>query len=205
MKHRLLLTLMLAVTLLMVAPAFASPVTFDFSQFGSGDLGHSRNFTAGGLTLNITAWMNNFVQGDLYYQNRGFDEAGLGIANTSEGHNEIQAPSFLQLDMSQLQSKGISSLIISFNSVQPGEGWKEGLSDVSGFYEGLSGNMGGTDAGLTINTSGHRYIDIGATTNDVLLHSAAAPAPAPEPTSLLLLGSGLVGMGGLLRRKSKLA
>ena len=204
MKRMLVLPLMLAAVLLVTAPAFATPINFDFSQFGSGDLGHSRNFTAGAYTLNITAWMNNFVQGDLFYQNRGFDEVGLGIANTPDGDNEIQAPSFLQLDMSQLNSKGVTSLNISFNSVQPGEGWKEGLSDMSGFYEALSAHSGGTDAGLTITNGVHRYIDIGATSHDVMLHSSTA-SPAPEPSSLLLLGSGLIGMGSYFRRKGKKA
>ena len=192
---------MVAVILLVAAPAFAGPVTFNFEQFGDGDIGHSRNFTAGGLTLNVTAWMTNFVNGDMYFNNRGFDETGLGIANTSEGHNEIQSPSFLQLDMSTLQSKGINTITLSFQSVQAGEGWKEGESTVSGFYAGLNAHSGGTDAGVTITDSTHRYIDIGATSFDVLLGAATVNNPAPEPSSLLLLGSGLISMGGFLKRK----
>jgi hypothetical protein len=67
-----------------------------------------------------------------------------------------------------------------------------------GVYEGYS------SADLVIETNAHNFttgsISFSDSTNTV---SAAgyAPAPTPEPSSLLLLGTGLLGLGPLIRRR----
>ena len=39
--------------------------------------------------------------------------------------------------------------------------------------------------------------------NELVSDPAPAPVPVPEPATMLLLGSGLIGLAGLARRKFK--
>ena len=70
-------------------------------------------------------------------------------------------------------------------------------------------NSGGDGATFqTFNDSGSNSGEDGATlqtfnTNGDNTNGDSVPVPVPEPTTILLLGSGLIGLGAYVRRKFK--
>ena len=208
MRSRLIAVLAFATLLLVAAPAFAGPVTFNFAQHGNGDLGPGTvAFTAGGLELDVTAWLNNGTQTDVFYKNDGSDEIGLGINQTVD--NEINFPNqFLQFDLSKLASLGSLQLTVGFNSTTGGETWQALYSNTNGQDVGTVAGTGNTETTITVNTASGHYLDLSSIVGpsstsggNVLVASATASAPTPEPSSLLLIGSGLISLAGVARRK----
>lgn len=208
MRSRLIAVLAFATLLLVAAPAFAGPVTFNFGQHGNGDLGPGTvAFTAGGLELDVTAWLNNGTQTDVFYKNDGSDEIGLGINQTVD--NEINFPNqFLQFDLSKLASLGSLQLTVGFNSTTGGETWQALYSNTNGQNVGTVAGTGSTETTITVNTASGHYLDLSSIVGtsstsggNVLVASATASAPTPEPSSLLLIGSGLISLAGVARRK----
>ena len=107
-------------------------------------------------------------------------------------------------------------LTISFSAPQPSIYMDFGLAGVGGPFV-LNAFLGGAPVGSTTVmggvSSGYNFaegvISFSGTFDSVVLTSPTTPyfavaninTPLPEPSSLVLLGSALAGVGGLLRRK----
>src|SRR5579884_376308 len=60
----------------------AEAVTFDFGS-SAGDVGHSKTYTVGGLSIVVTAWgmdaVGNFVSEHIWERNQAPDDIGIGV------------------------------------------------------------------------------------------------------------------------------
>ena len=66
-----------------------------------------------------------------------------------------------------------------------------------------SSNSGGNGATFQASNDSGGNEGNGATLQDFNTTGESAPVPVPEPSTMLLLGSGLIGLGAYVRRKFK--
>ncbi len=188
--------LQLAIALSLVT-ACASPAFCDTINFAGPDTTYGHSKTYGSVTA--YAFNNNGSNRNLYGKNDGGSEHGVGISGNSD--NEINSGSFLQLNTSSISGP----FSLSIGSTQLTEGFGVYFSSVLGSIGTLQHDYTdpGTDPFSTMNFSVPvgDFISIRADGSGNVLLDSLTTAATPEPSSLLLLGTGILGAAGFLRRK----
>jgi len=192
--------IVLAVACVMAPAASANTsYTWDFATTPNASLGSTTHtYTVGGI--NITATGST----DLYYKVGGGEETGLGLA-CCDSDKEINPRQSIVLDLSGLFSKNVTSLTLMLGSIQSGESG----SVCDAFAACLTFNSSKDFTPVSIlslysDMKAHHsgLLTVTAGSGDVLINQLqATTSPVPEPGSMVLMGSGLLAMAGVVRRK----
>ena len=182
----------------------ASATTINFN-LPIGTLGHSHIYTSGSTSVTAYAFGSANGKDLLFGKNDSATEHGIGISGNKD--NEITTTSFVQLDITQIT--GLFSLGIG--STQNNEGFIVCFSNTLGTLGTTctTFNTPGSDPFTTpqFNKGANQFVSVtsaGTPTaqgNILLDQINFTPTPVPEPSSLYLLGTGILGAAGLVRRK----
>ena len=194
--------IVLVVACVMAPAAFASTITWDFATTPNASLGSTTHtYTEGGINIIATG------SSDLYYKVGGGDETGLGLVGESD--HEIEAGQSIVLNLGGLFSKDVTGLTLTLGSIQKGEvGYVcDAFADCMKFdytkdFKPVSIMKLYSD--MIAHGAVNGQLTVTACKGDVLIDQLQATATVPEPSSLLLMGSGVLAMAGVVRRKLRL-